>query len=97
VNADGPNRGIVTRRQPDYGLHQLGVVAKTFPLDKIHRALAATERESARQRDLPGHVTVYYVIPLALYMQSSLSGSFALSAGGNSVAGATVGEHQRGR
>lgn len=49
----------------------LGVVAKTFPLDKIHEALAATERESARQRDLPGHVTVYYVIALALYMQSS--------------------------
>jgi Insertion element 4 transposase N-terminal/Transposase DDE domain len=49
----------------------LGVVAKTFPLHKIHAALAATERESARQRDLPGHVTVYYVIALALYMQSS--------------------------
>ena len=49
----------------------LGVVAKTFPLDKIHAALVATERESARQRDLPGHVTVYYVIALALYMQSS--------------------------
>ena len=47
------------------------MVAKTFPLDKIHAALAATERESARQRDLPGHVTVYYVIALALYMQSS--------------------------
>jgi hypothetical protein len=49
----------------------LGVVAKTFPLDKIHAALAATERESTRQRDLPAHVTVYYVIALALYMQSS--------------------------
>jgi len=48
----------------------LGVVAKTFPLDKIHAALAATERESTRQRDLPAHVTVYYVIALALYMQS---------------------------
>jgi hypothetical protein len=49
----------------------LGVVAKTFPLDKIHAALAAAERESARHRDLPGHVTVYYVIAPALYMQSS--------------------------
>ena len=49
----------------------LGVVAKTFPLDKIHAALTATKRESVRQRDLPGHVTVYYVIALALYMQSS--------------------------
>ncbi len=49
----------------------LGVVAKTFPLDKIHAALAATKRGSVRQRDLPGHVTVYYVIALGLYMQSS--------------------------
>jgi hypothetical protein len=49
----------------------LGVVAKTFPLDKIRAALVATGRESVRQRDLPAHVTVYYVIALALYMQSS--------------------------
>ena len=49
----------------------LGVVAKTFPLDKIRAALAATGKESVRQRDLPAHVTVYYVIALALYMQSS--------------------------
>jgi len=76
----------------------LGVVAKTFPLEKIHAALAATERESARQRDLPGHVTVYYVIALALYMQSSyrevlrcllegiqwLAGSAAINVAGSS-------------
>src|ERR1700736_265267 len=49
----------------------LGVVAKTFPLDKIHAVLAATGKESLRQRDLPAHVVVYYVIALALYMQSS--------------------------
>jgi hypothetical protein len=49
----------------------LGVVAKTFPLDKIRAALVATGKESVRQRDLPAHVTVYYVIALALYMQSS--------------------------
>jgi hypothetical protein len=49
----------------------LGVVAKTFPLDKIRAALAATGKESVRERDLPAHVTVYYVIALALYMQSS--------------------------
>jgi hypothetical protein len=49
----------------------LGVVAKTFPLDKIRAALKGAERESIRQRDLPAHVIVYYVIALALYMQSS--------------------------
>ena len=56
-------------RITDYS--SVGVVAKTFPLDKIHAALAATGKESVRQRDLPAHVAVYYVIALALYMQSS--------------------------
>jgi hypothetical protein len=49
----------------------LGVVAKTFPLEKVRASLAATGKESVRQRDLPAHVVVYYVIALALYMQSS--------------------------
>lgn len=49
----------------------LGVVAKTFPPDKVRAVLAATGKESVRQRDLPAHVVVYYVIALALYMQSS--------------------------
>jgi hypothetical protein len=49
----------------------LGVVAKTFPLDKIRAVLKDQERESIRERDLPAHVMVYYVIALALYMQSS--------------------------
>jgi hypothetical protein len=49
----------------------LGVVAKTFPLDKIRAVLASTGKDSVRQRDLPAHVVVYYVIALALYMQSS--------------------------
>lgn len=49
----------------------LGVVAATFPVSKVHAALHATNRASIRQRDLPAHVVVYYVIALALYMQSS--------------------------
>jgi len=49
----------------------LCVVAKTFPLEKIRAVLAASGKESVRQRDLPAHVVVYYVIALALYMQSS--------------------------
>ena len=49
----------------------LGVVAKTFPRAQIDAVLAATQRTSARQRDLPAHVVVYYVMALALYMQSS--------------------------
>ena len=49
----------------------LGVVAKTFPLDTVRAVLAATGKESVRQRDLPAHVVMYYVIALALYMHSS--------------------------
>jgi transposase IS4-like protein/DDE family transposase len=49
----------------------LGVIAKYFPREKVDAALAETGRASIRQRDLPAHVVVYYVIALALYMRSS--------------------------
>jgi hypothetical protein len=49
----------------------LGVIAKTFPLERVRSVLAATGRSSERERDLPAHVVVYYAIALALYMQSS--------------------------
>jgi len=49
----------------------LGVVTKAFPLAMIQAVLRDTERTSIRQRDLPTHVTVYYVIALALYMRAS--------------------------
>ncbi len=49
----------------------LGVITKTFPSAKIVTILEATAKSSVRQRDLPAQVVVYYVIALALYMQSS--------------------------
>lgn len=49
----------------------LGVVAKAFPVTTIEQVLAATGKASQRQRDLPAHVVVYYVIALALYMRVS--------------------------
>ena len=49
----------------------LGVIAKYFPREKVHAVLEQTGRASVRQRDLPAHVVVYYVIALALYMRSS--------------------------
>ncbi len=49
----------------------VGVIAKTFPLAKVRSVLAATGKGSVRERDLPAHVVMYYVIALALYMQSS--------------------------
>lgn len=49
----------------------LGVLTKTFPLEKVKSVLAATGKASRRQRDLPAHVVVYYVLALTLYMQVS--------------------------
>ncbi len=49
----------------------LGVLAKTFPRVHVDAVLSATKRTSCRERDLPAHVVVYYVIALALYMQAS--------------------------
>src|SRR5580700_3459647 len=49
----------------------LGVISKFFPAEKIHDVLKRTERASVRERDLPAHVVVYYVVALALYMRSS--------------------------
>ena len=49
----------------------LGVITKTFPLERVRSVLGATGKASQRQRDLPAHVVVYYTIALALYMHSS--------------------------
>jgi hypothetical protein len=49
----------------------LGVIAKSFSLSRVQAVLAATDRTSLRQRDLPAPVVMYYVIALALYMGSS--------------------------
>jgi hypothetical protein len=49
----------------------LGVIAKFFPIEKVREVLDETKRASVRERDLPAHVVVYYVIALALYMRSS--------------------------
>jgi Insertion element 4 transposase N-terminal/Transposase DDE domain len=49
----------------------LGVIARFFPVEKVREVLQATGRASVRQRDLPAHVVIYYVIALALYMRAS--------------------------
>ena len=48
----------------------LGVIAGAFPLDRVRQILAETGRASERERDLPAHVMVYYVIAPALYMSA---------------------------
>jgi hypothetical protein len=49
----------------------LGVIARVVPPVRVREVLAATGKASERERDLPAHVVVYYVIALALYMGSS--------------------------
>lgn len=48
-------------------LINVGVLTTRFPVEKIHAVLKETGRSSQRQRDLPAHVMVYYVIAMALY------------------------------
>jgi hypothetical protein len=45
----------------------IGVLTKSVPLADVQRILRETGKESRRNRDLPAHVMVYYVIALALY------------------------------
>ena len=49
----------------------LGVLNTMIPRTAVNAALEASSRQSIHQRDLPAHVMVYYVVALALYMQSS--------------------------
>ncbi len=49
----------------------LGVIAKTFSLDRVQQVLAETGKASERERDLPAQVMVHYAIAMALYMGSS--------------------------
>jgi hypothetical protein len=49
----------------------LGVLAKAFPRARVDQVLATTGKGSVRERELPAHVVVYYVIALAIYMQAS--------------------------
>src|SRR3954463_10085201 len=48
----------------------LGVIARTFPPDRVQQVLAETGKASERERDLPAHVMVYYAVALALYMSA---------------------------
>ena len=49
----------------------LGVVTRFIPLITVKSVLRSAAKLSQRQRDLPAHVVMYYVIALALYRQAS--------------------------
>jgi hypothetical protein len=46
----------------------VGVLAKSVPLASVREVLTKCKRASVRERELPAHVVVYYVMALALYM-----------------------------
>src|SRR5664279_2715791 len=49
----------------------VGVITRAFSPGRVQAILIDTGRASKRQRELPGHFVVYYVIALTLYMQVS--------------------------
>lgn len=49
----------------------VGLIARSFPLSKVRQVLAETGKGSLRERELPAHVMVYYVIAMALFMSVS--------------------------
>ena len=52
-------------------LISLGVLAKTFPRTIVDEILLNTGKASKRQRDMPAHVVVYYIIAMTLLMNVS--------------------------
>jgi hypothetical protein len=48
-------------------LMTLGALVKNIPLEEVQRSLEVTGRQSQRQRDLPAHVMMYYVVALGLF------------------------------
>ncbi len=49
----------------------LGVIASKFPREQVLECLKASAVGTKRHREMPNHVVVYYVIAMALFMNSS--------------------------
>jgi len=49
----------------------LGILAKRLPVARVKEVLREHGRASQREREMPAHVVVYYVIALALYREVS--------------------------
>ena len=86
-------------------LMNIGVLTTRFPLDQIHEVLRGTGKGSQRERDLPAHVMMYYVVALALYraegsrevLRLLLAGLQAIVGLGVEVVPATKGAISRAR
>lgn len=49
----------------------MGVLAKTYPTARVRAILGEQGKASRRERDLPAHLMVYYVMGLGLWMEAS--------------------------
>lgn len=49
----------------------VGALFRTYPVGKVKAILRAEGKESVRERALPNHVVVYYVLMLAIFMTDS--------------------------
>lgn len=52
-------------------LVNLGALTRLVPMERVRAVLRETGRESERERQLPMHVMVYYVLALSLFMGAS--------------------------
>src|SRR5215471_16344322 len=49
----------------------MGILAKTYPTALVREVLQEQEKASQRERELPAHLMVYFVMGLGLWMESS--------------------------
>jgi len=49
----------------------MGLLAKTYPTEKVKSILQKQGRASQRDRELPAHLMVYFVMGLGLWMGAS--------------------------
>ena len=49
----------------------MGVIATTLPLEQVYPVLHKTGKAEVRERPLPTHLVVFFVVTLAVQMQSS--------------------------
>jgi hypothetical protein len=49
----------------------VGLLANVFPLSDVRQALTDTAKHSTRERDLPAHVVIYYILAMTLFMHVS--------------------------
>ena len=66
--------GIGQRKSTGHRLSDtlsFGVISKALPPEKIQAILFRTDKQSERNRLLPAHILIYYIIALGFYMESS--------------------------